>query len=337
VIDVQAVLGELAECRQNRSDDAAVALMTLVAFFENVEVGQWLRDRLHSLAVKDPARVIILDGTQVEAARHVDDRCADHADCVRTRGEWIELGVKGSDAPTLQSAVAALVLPQAPVALVWASTAVAGDARLERLVPEMRTLVYNSSALDDGDAGLRALVEFVRTHPDAAICDLAYLRLAPWQDCIALCFDAKAVIRELFDLRRVEIASGSAAEAYYLIGWLASRLEWSLCASNRFCNRFGTEIEFSIVREGTPRRIRRIALHSSQTQFVAELAPETAEIIELRVSGAVQVPNRYRPINNIDTASLIEWAMLAAQRDRVFTDSLMAAADVLSRVQTTQP
>lgn len=320
-LDVRATLDELAEHRRRRGEDAMdVALMTLVAFFEDAAIGDWLRDRVGSLQAKDPARVVVLDATREEGERRIES-------------EWAELGVKGTHPDVLQSAVSSLALPQAPVVLIWGSTRIAEDERFARMAAEARVVVYNSSALDDSEGGLRALVEFVREHENVTMCDLAYLRLAPWQDCIALFFDGKNVIRELFDLRRVEIASGSAAEAYYLIGWLASRLEWRLCAANRFCNRFGTEIEFTIAHDGPKRRIRRVALFSSQAQFVAELCREKAEVIELTVAGAVHEPHRLHPIANADTASLIERALLASNPDRVFRDSLLAAGDVLARVE----
>ena len=178
--------------------------MTLVAYFEDAAVGAWLHDRLQSLAAKDPARVIFLDATQPSGAKTVS-------------ADWLELGVADGDPEALQSVVASLSLPQAPLVLVWASKHVAGDARFAALASLARTVVYNSSALGTDDSGLRALVEFEHAHPEMLVSDIAYLRLAPWQESIALFSDGKNVIRELFDLRRVEIASGSAAEAYYLL------------------------------------------------------------------------------------------------------------------------
>ncbi|MEO6836323.1 MAG: glucose-6-phosphate dehydrogenase assembly protein OpcA [Candidatus Tumulicola sp.] len=332
-LDLQSILGELTLRRRNRGDVMDVALMTLVAFFEDAAVAEWLRDRIHSLAVKDPARVIVLDGTATHELHHVGAACDEHDDCLKTRGEWIELGVQGSDPDTLQSAISALALPQTPIVLVWASGRIGTDARFAGISPNVRTVVYNSSALDDGQGGLRELIAFVQEHPGVSICDLAYLRLAPWQESIALFFDGKNVIRELFDLRRVEISSGSEAEAYYLLGWLASRLEWSAHCADRFHNRFGTEIEFTISREGSPRRIRRVALHSSQTQFIAELGREKTEVIALTVTGAAQHPDRCHPITNIDTAALIERAILTGHDDRIFHDTLLAARDILAQTE----
>jgi glucose-6-phosphate dehydrogenase assembly protein OpcA len=327
-LDLHVVLDEVAERRRNRRD-MNVATMTVVVFFEDPVVGEWARDRTHALAVKHPSRVIVFDGTQPATSFHVGSTCDKHEDCVKTRGDWIELGALESGPAMLLSAISTLSLPDTPVVLIWVASGIGHDPRFAALSTHMRTVVYNSSVLDDGDAPMRELVAFVRAHPDVAIADLAYLRLAPWQESIALFFDGRDVFRELFDVRRVEITCGSDSEAYYLLGWLASRLEWTSCGAESFCNRFGTQIDFQIQREGRARRIRRVALHSSQTHFVAEIDNEEAEAIMLTVSGANTHPTRVRPINNIDLATLVERAILTGHADRVFAESLLAAGNIL--------
>jgi glucose-6-phosphate dehydrogenase assembly protein OpcA len=332
-IELDSVVGEVSERRRNRGD-MNVATMTLVLFFDRDDVGPWACERTHALAVKHPSRVIVLDATQAGSQHRVASECEAHAECVKTRGDWIELGVAGSPPEALSSAVAALSLPEAPVALIWAASANASDPRFEALSQRARSLVYNSSVLDSGDASLRDLLHFAKAHPNVTLSDLSYLRLAPWQESIALFFDARNVIRELFDLRRVEITCGSDSEAYYLLGWLASRLEWTPCSPDSFCNRFGVTIDFSIVREGLPRRIRGVTLSSSQTQFLAQTKSENAEAIMLSVSGAQQHPNRCCPIYDIDVAALVERAILTGHQDKVFVESLMAAGEVLARRKT---
>jgi len=328
-LDLHSVLGEITERRRNRSD-MNVATMTVVVFFDEGTIGEWARDRTHALAVKHPSRVIVLDATESSDLHRVGAECEAHGECVKTRGDWIELGVKNSTAEMLRSAVATLALPEAPVVLIWVASGIGHDPRFTTLSSQMRTVVYNSSLLDIGEASLRELIDFVKANPNVAISDLAYLRLAPWQECIALFFDHKDVVRELFDLRRVEIACGSDAEAYDLLGWLASRLEWAPCSADAFCNRFGTQIDFAIVREGQARRIRSIVLTSSQTRFAAE-ADATADSIMLRVSGDRRHPDRCRPINNIDIAALVERAILTGHHDKVFVESLLAAGQILER------
>jgi glucose-6-phosphate dehydrogenase assembly protein OpcA len=319
-IDVSSLLEELTQRRKERDNAVDVAMVTIVAFFEDEAIGGWLRPRIAEVASKQPSRVVVID-----AARPAD--CTS----VSESGDWIEVGAGDCSPESLASATASLVHRSAPVALIWASFDMAGDDRFAALAPQANTIVYNSSALERDENGLLALRAYVENRPDATIADLAYLRLAPWQDAVALFFDAKNVIRELFDLRRVEIASGSDAEAYYLLGWLASRLEWTSCGPHEFCNRFGTEIAFRMERMPAPRRLQRVALESSQTRFVAELHRGTPSSIALSVSGAVEYAPRFRPVSNIGTPALIERALAATHQDRIFLETLLAAGNILSR------
>jgi hypothetical protein len=56
----------------------------------------------------------------------------------------------------------------------------------------------------------------------------------------------------------------------------------------------------------------------------------------LSVSGAVEYPQRFRPVTNIGTPALIERALNATQQDRVFLETLLAAGDILSRERGTE-
>jgi glucose-6-phosphate dehydrogenase assembly protein OpcA len=319
-IDVGSVLEELTQRRKDRDNAVDVAMVTIVAFFEDEAIGSWLRPRIAEVAAKQPSRVVVID------AARATDRTS-----VSESGDWIEVGADGCSAESLASATESLVHRSAPVALIWASFDMAGDERFAALAPQANIIVYNSSALERDENGLLALRAYAENRPDATIADLAYLRLAPWQDAVALFFDAKNVIRELFDLRRVEIASGSDAEAYYLLGWLASRLEWTTCGPHELCNRFGTEIAFRVERMPAPRRLQRVTLESSQTRFIAELQRGMPNAIALSVSGAVEYPARFRPVTNVGTPSLIERALAATHQDRIFIETLLAAGTILSR------
>jgi glucose-6-phosphate dehydrogenase assembly protein OpcA len=329
-LNLHAVVGELRQRRRN-SPDMKVGTMTVVAFFDESVVGAWCCDRIHALAVKHPSRVIILDGTQTESEQHVGSTCPEHDDCVRTRGDWVELGVRGMHAPVLASAIAALSLPEAPVVLIWVATGVASDERFEALAKLMRTIVFNTSVLTYDAKALGELAAFARERGSATITDLAYLRLYPWQEAIAQFFDHRHTYDELYDLRRVEITCGSDPEALYLLGWLASRLEWKPAGPTTYANHLGAPVEFSIERKGLPRRILKIVLKSTQTTFVAEIDDERAEAIMLSVTGEKTHPGRARPINNIDLAALVERAILTGHTDAVFQESLLAAGELIEK------
>jgi glucose-6-phosphate dehydrogenase assembly protein OpcA len=319
--DLGDVLRTLSD-RRRHQHTMKVATMTVVVFFEDRVVGAWARDRIRALSDKHPSRVIVLDGTQGAALQEVD------------RGDWIELGAKECDPENLRGAIDTLCLPEAPVVLIWVATGIASDPRFAAIGQDMRTIVYNSSVLDLHDGALRELVAFAQRHPEVPVSDLAYLRLRPWQEGIALFFDPRDAIDHLLDVRRVEITCGSDAEAYYLLGWLASRLEWTPSGADAFCDRFGTAIGFAIHREGRARRIRRVALASSRAQFVAEIDGEEASAIVLTATGVASYPRRYHPISNIDIAALVERAILAGGSDRVYAAVLAATARILAQKGT---
>ena len=298
---VQTILDELTQLHRERPNEASAATMTIVVFFEDETIGALARERIHVLASKHPSRVIVLDATAAETVRRVEER------------DWIELGVKSADAEVVRSAVAALRLPEAPVILLWIAPGIGDDDRFCQLSPEARTIVYNSSLVHEGGESLDELAAYSQRHPELALADIAYLRLAPWQESVAIFFDGR--VEELPDMRRVEIACGSDPEGFYLLGWLASRLRWRPGDGDTLIDEAGNRIEFAISREGEPRRIRRVALTTKHATFVAEV-DRRGETISLSVTGHGEQP-RYRAVNNPGIAALVERAILGAQRSRL--------------------
>lgn len=314
-MNLTPVLAEISESLRARGCDASVATMSVVVFFENPAIGELARNRIHMLAAKHPSRVIMLDAAQTSNLQIVDG-------C-----DWIELGVKDTGAEVLRSAVGALKLPDAPVVLLWVARGIGSDPRFTILCDEAQIVVYNSSLLDVGTEALAELVDFVAQNSPVVLADIAYLRLAPWQECVAIFFDGRA--HELADLERVEIACGTEPEAYYLLGWLASRLDWTPVDGNALQSKAGKRIAFQIVRQGEPRRVARIALSSSESNFVAEV-DASEETILLSVSGSSEHGKRYRAINNPGIAALLERAILWGQNDSVFRAALAAAGEILA-------
>jgi glucose-6-phosphate dehydrogenase assembly protein OpcA len=317
-MNLNPVLDEITE-RTVARGEVNVATMTIVVFFEDEKVGELARDRIRTLAGKHPSRVIVFDATRDQSLQTVETP------------DWIELGAAQSAAEMLRYATDALRLPDTPVVLLWIASGIGEDARFTVLAHDVQTIVCNSSLIDLGIGAMCEFIDYAKEHPELPLSDISYMRLAPWQESVATFFDSKDARDDLFDLRRVEIECGSEPEAYYLLGWLASRLEWTPCGPAEMCNRFGTMIDFEITRGGEPRRIRKITLSSSQSQFAAQVDPNNHETILLNVTGLKSHPDRYSPINNTGIAALVERAILWGRNDQVFHDSLVAAGEILSR------
>lgn len=292
-----------------------VATMTIVVFFEDAQIGKLARERIGALSAKHPSRVIILDGSREKAPENRDD-------------DWIEVGARTADGPSLAQRVASLRLHDAPVVLAWIARGVGGDDRFCALAPEAQTVVYNSSLVDDGSDALCELVQYVAHHQDAAISDIAYLRLAPWQESIAILFDGDEA-PELERLVCVETECGSEPEGLYLLGWLASRLGWTVASGNAFADHQGRRIDFALRPGGNPRRVRRVQLQTTDATFVAEAADETS--IHLNVIGGRARPARYRPVHDAGISALVERAILTGGNDRTFAAALAIAGEILAR------
>lgn len=306
----------LAGRRRERGSDIRAATMTLAVFFDDDSIGALARERIRLLASKHPSRVIVLDAGRDASEQRVES------------GEWIELGVRTTDGPTLRSAIETLRLPDAPVILLWIAAGITDDPRFSAMLgDDVQLIVYNSSLMDDESAALCELAEYVEHHPELPIADIAYLRLLPWQESIAVLFDGAAVA-ELPEIQSVEILCGSKPEGYYLLGWLASRLHWSAGSGGRLTGRRGQPVEYAIHREGEPRRVARVALRTTRSNFIAEV-DERSETIRLRVTGSSEHPLRYRAVNNPGIAALVERAILWGHNDRIFAASLAAAGKIL--------
>jgi glucose-6-phosphate dehydrogenase assembly protein OpcA len=314
--DLSSLFNDLSASSRRRGRDASVTTMTVVMLFEDEAIGELARERIRALSAKHPSRVIVLDACRDERLNRVE------------AAQWIELGVKGSGPEMLRSAVSALRVPDAPIVLLWIACGIDADARFAALAELAQTVVYNSSLLDTGHAALCQLVDYVDAHPDVPLSDIAYLRLEPWQECLAIFFDGDDV-RELAELESVEIGCGSEPEAFYLLGWLASRLQWTPHTSDSLLTAAGGEIDFQIRLEGEPRRLRRVALGTSSSSFVAE-ADDDAEAILLSVTGSSRHAPRYRAIKNPGIAALVERAILWGENDRVFHQALASAGQILS-------
>jgi glucose-6-phosphate dehydrogenase assembly protein OpcA len=299
------------------------ATMTLVVFFENEQIASWVTQRTRAIAEKHPSRVLMFDGTKNEGDQHAEPSL--------TRGEWVEVGVKGSDAPELAAALSELALPEAPVVMAWIATGIQADDRFVALAKLAHTIVVSSSVIKSDETPLRDLIAFVEDHPDIVVQDISYLRLFAWQELIAEFFDEPELLQELTALREVQVAGGSDAEMYYLLGWLASRLDWTPCAADEFCNSAGDIIHFSLRHEGSARRLSKVVLKSKDVVFTAEVHPDDPDAVCLEVSGAKTRKQRCTPLHTMDIASLIERAILRNTVDEVFEQSLTMAKLIIER------
>ena len=321
-LDVHPIVDELTKARHT-AGSMNTATMTFVLFFDDATVAGWARERTRAVANKHPSRVIVFDDEKEPGDQHAEPSA--------TRGEWIEVGVKGSTEQELAGALAMLALPEAPVVVMWLAARIAHDDRFVALARMATTVIVSSSAAENGSGPLRDLISFVESHPEISVQDIAYLRLAAWKETIAEFFDEPDLLEELTNLRSVDVTAGSEAEMYYLLGWLASRMAWTPASADAFSTAQGAKISFAMVRDGKPRRLSKVELRSDTVTFTAEVHPDDQNVVCLKVSGAKQRDERCSPLHSIGIATLTETAILAVRQDEVFVETLAMAKNLLEK------
>jgi glucose-6-phosphate dehydrogenase assembly protein OpcA len=331
--DVAAILDELGRSKTEaagagREGCGSVATMNFIVYVDDATHRQWVLERAVRIAGKHPSRLIVIDATSAGGGADVAASTRD-ASGTTVLCERIDLSVGGLDHVTIAGVAHDLCLPGINTVLWWTSADVDQNDTFAALMELATHIVLDSSGSGEGADAIRELAAFHRSRPDVALRDLAFMRLAPWQDMIAQFFDDPALFADVFSITRLEVDAGSDAEALYIAGWLGSRLSWTVCDSRSFCARDGRVVPLVRQTRGERRRVVRVALTSLDSTYSAELSDDEG-VVRLTVGGAKAKPARYAPLQSIDNASLIERAMLDVGPDYVFETSLETVGALLA-------
>jgi hypothetical protein len=185
------------------------------------------------------------------------------------------------------SAVDALLVPEIPTTLLWLGRVHAGDPVFQSIAGEANRIL-----VDTAHTPLSSLVHLahwtrqVPTRPKLA--DLAWTRLAPWQELCARFFDEPR-LRDLSGaITKVSLQQASekganlGSQGLLLLAWLATRLGWQaarLGGSLRFKRPDGASVALEIGAVPRPEGVATGTLAA----FTID-----AEDKALRIHGAIQ-------------------------------------------------
>jgi hypothetical protein len=291
-----------------------VATFNLIVFIDDPTRRDWFYERALRIAEKHPSRLIILDACDASGE-------------VTVSASALRLCVGKLDVSVIAHLTRELSAPDVPNVLWWSPECLIEHELFSVLLEQSDRVVMDSSGACNDESTLRRLLCFV--HPVKPLQDLAWMRSAPWREMIAQFFDDPEMHEDLSTLSTLEITSGSTAEAFYLAGWLASRLAWTPEDESSFRAPDGSRVTLKQIDEGKKRRVVRVALATKDSRYVAQLSDDE-NVVELSIAGARSRPPWLVPLNNIDNASLIEQAILDNANDEVFNDSLRILRELLT-------
>ena len=215
VTDTAAIIAQLQEMRREASGgtasgSASVATMNFIVFVDDPAHREWVLERALVVVEKHPARLIVLDSTEATSG-------VDVSSGTQTRGgsviinERVTVGVKPLDHGTIISLIAELCVPEIPIILWWSGARLLQSRTFSGLALQAQTVLVDSSGKARGEETIAELGEFLTRFANVRLQDLAFMRLAPWQDMIAQFFDDPALREDLFSITAIQIESGSEA------------------------------------------------------------------------------------------------------------------------------
>ena len=152
-------------------------------------------------------------------------------------GEQVTIEAAGVAVETVASAIAPLLVPDVPVFLWWKDIPHYEDNLFNRLTKMSDRVVIDSSCFDHPYEDLRRLNQIIKEHPQfMSASDLNWGRLTAWRTLIAGFWDVADYRPHLDKLDRVVVEydppdlapAEIAPKALLIVGWLASRLGWSV-------------------------------------------------------------------------------------------------------------
>lgn len=317
-IDLDAVRQGLAEHRREREGASITTAFNVVTFVEDdPELADIIAERIGQMESRNPLRSLMLAGREGEP---------------RIAMEHVELAVDEMAAPQLQSLVRELLVPAVKTVVLWAGTHVS-DPRFSALAEIADVVItFTSRTAESETATLGDMVAMQTTPIGPKLRDLAFLRLGAWQDLVAQFFDDDELTPELDTITQIDVRAGTLSEAYYFIGWLASRLDWQPCGKHEFCNAGGETIRVSIERQGPPRRVASVTLKSANSTFGAKVRADNDDLICLTVEGSKYRDERCLPLNEVDMVSLIDRAIFLPSGNTIYHETLAMVGRLLQHL-----
>lgn len=236
---LSAALGDLHRAVLRSSGDEStqvrLSVVNIVAACNDATFTQRAADALVSIAARHPARGLIVVGDPDAPAHIESDVSLVGTGVGRQYMELVRLDIGGEPAYHLASIVTPLLIPDIPVHLWLVGSAPSTQAFREEAVALCDRIILDTGAYADASETLQLVASKFDTYGVAlSIGDIAWQRIRPWREAVAIAFDGPEVRPWLRYVAGVEVVSTGATpstDAWLFAGWLASRLPAAESAS----------------------------------------------------------------------------------------------------------
>lgn len=330
---------------QDTGQHALIRSCTLnfAAVLPRAELIQQAADAAAALTLRHPSRIFLVSAepqataSQLEASVsglcHLAAPGSHHICC-----EQVTVMARGDAVRGLAPLILGLLIPDVPLVTWWHGGLSLDLPLFQQFKDITDRLVIDTAEFDTPPVALIRLARVLKQRP-VAVADLAWSRLTCWRELTAQFFDAPQQRPYLDRLDRVavEISGGAPrAEGLLWLGWLASRLGWTLAGARAVDH--GYACMFDSHGGGVQAEVRSAGADSQTVQRL-ELAAggDTRFIVEQHRPGCVRatththgesLPPRIVPLRSCDAVQLLSEELDFVGRDRVYEDALRVAARV---------
>jgi glucose-6-phosphate dehydrogenase assembly protein OpcA len=297
--DLSKVDQALAAGRDDGHGSVRATTLNLVVYAPTPEDVAFTQRALERIGGSRPLRAIVAGAGGDRVRASVSTSCWLGAGMQQVCSEQIFLTAR---ATALPSAVLSLLVTDLPT-FVWWQGPIPDDLSLMRELARhaSSTIVDSNTSSVEGVASVGQL--------DAAVTDLAWLRLEPWREAIASLFDPPPAAAALARLHAVDI-QGPMNEARLLAGWLASRLDREVALEHR-----------------ERPHVERVCVRCAQDDFTIERR-ERVQVGRANGLGATEHPV---VLPMLDAQTLLGRALDLSAGDPVFEAALVAALAIGGR------
>jgi glucose-6-phosphate dehydrogenase assembly protein OpcA len=189
-------------------------------------------------------------------------------------GEQVTIEAAGSAVDTVASAIMPLLVPDVPVFLWWKDIPHYEDKLFSRMTAMSDRMVIDSSCFDSPHKDLLRLARMIREHPQfMSASDLNWGRLTAWRNLIASFWDVPDYRPYLDKIEHIVVeydppcfAPGEIApQSLLAVGWLASRLGWSIEGNGERVENGATS--FQLRASG---RAIKVLMHATEREGYAD-------------------------------------------------------------------
>lgn len=327
-------------------------MSNLVIFCGKEEQAALIRNDIPDIVSIHPARVLLLIGEAQDhqpATADISVWCQ-AADRRRACSEQVTVRAAGAEVDRLPFVVRSLLIGDLPINVWWATPLpppLAGPL-LYDLAESAQQVIYDSLGWANPHRGVAAtaawLTKFERGGAKGCwrvASDLNWRRLKYWRRILTQAFDPAINLGGLETMTEIQVEHGPHAvtQAWQLVGWLASRLQWRVQTSRV---QPGVEIDWIVKHpHGSLRlRIRRLAEGPSAIQRVRiacqlqgkpgalNVAVQDDRRLSVTTEGIESAP-RTVTLQHQSLADMVGRQLSDRERDQVFAES-MAVAQVFA-------